>query len=157
MPAASEIPSVSLPHTFWPLGVRVAVYVLGSLLLATVMAIWLAFSADTRAEFTLFQRGTVVAVGVGLAAGGHALTRSRIIASRERVTVVNGFRTRRYDWNQVLAISLRTGAPWAVLDLSDGTSSTALGIQGSDGARAVRQVRQMRGLIAQQSRTDRDD
>jgi hypothetical protein len=34
-----------------------------------------------------------------------------------------------------------------VLDLSDGTSVPAMGIQGSDGTRALGQVRQVRALI----------
>jgi hypothetical protein len=31
------------------------------------------------------------------------------------------------------------------------------GIQGSDGGRAVRAVQQLRGVLAEQSRTERDD
>jgi hypothetical protein len=34
-------------------------------------------------------------------------------------------------------------------DLADGTTLSALGVQGSDGARAQRQVRALRALIAQ--------
>ena len=37
--------------------------------------------------------------------------------------------------------TLPPGAPWATLDLSDGTTVSAMGIQGSDGARARRAVR----------------
>ena len=51
-------------------------------------------------------------------------------------------------------MTLRPGSPWAMLDLSDGTTVPAMGIQGSDGGRALRQVRQLRALVAQQSRTD---
>ncbi len=61
--------------------------------------------------------------------------------------MVNGFRTRRFEWNEVLGVTLRAGSPWAVLDLSDGTSVPAMGIQGSDGDRAKRQVREVRTLV----------
>jgi hypothetical protein len=146
MPAASDTP-VALPHTFRPLGVRIAIYVLGLLLLVFTVVMWLAFPAEIRAQFTTFQKLTVVAFGVGLAACGYALARSRLVARESGLTVVNGYRTRRYEWNEVLAVSLRPGSPWAVLDLSDGTSVPAMGIQGSDGSRATAQVRQVRALV----------
>jgi hypothetical protein len=44
-------------------------------------------------------------------------------------------------------VTLRAGAPWAELDLSDGTTVAAMGIQGSDGTRAERQVQQLRELV----------
>jgi len=157
MPAASEPSPVRLPHTFRPVGVRIAVYVLGALIFGTAAVIWFAFPDATREQFTTFQRLTVLGFGVAAAAGGHAMARSRVVATEERVTVVNGYKARRYHWNQVLAVSLPRGAPWAELDLSDGTSSAAMGIQGSDGARATVQVKQLRALIAQQSRTERDN
>jgi hypothetical protein len=146
MPAASDAPP-RLPHTFRPLGVRIVSYVLGVLLLVLTVVTWLAFPAEIRAQFTPFQKLTVVAFGVLFYACGYALARSRLVARDSGLTVVNGYRTRRYEWNEILAISLRPGSPWAVLDLSDGTSVPAMGIQGSDGTRALGQVRQVRTLI----------
>ena len=88
-------------------------------------------------------------IGLGLMfyAGGYALARSRLVAREEGLTVVNGYKTRRLEWNEILAITLRPGSPWAVLDLADGTSLPAMGIQGSDGARATAQVRRVRALV----------
>ena len=63
--------------------------------------------------------------------------------------MVNGYRRHDYEWAEVLAVHLPPGAPWAVLDLSDGTSQPAMGIQGSDGGRAKRAVAELRLLIAQ--------
>lgn len=158
MPAASDPGSVvSLPHTFRPFGVRIAVCVFASVLLGTVLFIWLSFPPQVRDQFSLFQRATVIFFGLAAAACGHALARSRVEARPDSVTVVNGYRTRRFDWNEILAITLPAGSPWATLDLSDGTSVSAMGIQGSDGARAVGAVRQVRKLLRQQSRTERDD
>ena len=53
--------------------------------------------------------------------------------------------TRCTSWTgtRCSAVTLRPGSPWAVLDLSDGTSVSAVGIQGSDGARARRQVAEL--------------
>lgn len=148
---------MSLPHTFRPLGVRIAAYAFGSMLLLVVLVIWFAFPPEVRDQFTLFQRATVIFFGLAAAVAGHALARSRLLARDETLTVVNGYRSRTYDWNEVLAVSLHQGSPWATLDLSDGTTVSAMGIQGSDGSRAITHVRQLRVLVNQQSHTDRND
>jgi hypothetical protein len=57
----------------------------------------------------------------------------------------------------VVGVNLRRGAPWAGLDLSDGTSASMVGIQGSDGERAVRAVRELRALVDANTRTGEDD
>lgn len=149
MPADSE---PRLPRSFRPLGVRVVILVLGALLLLVVLVMWFAFPPEIRAQFTTFQLGTIVLLGLLFYACGYALGRSRVVARQDGLTVVNGYRTRRFAWNEVLAITLRAGSPWAVLDLSDGTSVAAMGIQGSDGPRAVRQVREVRALVARLTR-----
>jgi hypothetical protein len=155
MPAGSELPP--LPHTFRPVGVRVAASVLGGLLVLVTLVIWFAFPQNVRDQFTWFQRGTVVFFGLAAMIAGHALARSRVDARADGLTVVNGYKTRRYDWTEVLAVTLRAGSPWALLDLADGTSVSAMGIQGSDGARAITQVKQLRSLVEEHSRTERDD
>jgi len=146
-----------LPRTFRPLGVRIAATVFGVMLVSVLVATWLAFPPRIRAEFTTFQRLTMVAIFLGLVAAGHALGRSRLVARVDGLTVVNGYRTRRFEWAEVLAVTLRPGSPWATLDLSDGTSVAAMGIQGSDGPRASRHVRDLRALVERYSRTEKDD
>jgi hypothetical protein len=148
---------VDLPHTWRPYGVRVAGAVLGGLLLVLVVVVWLALGDDLRARFTLFQRATLVGFGVLGGTALHAMMRSRVSADEQGITVVNGYRTRVFEWSQVVGVNLRRGAPWAGMDLSDGTSISMLAIQGSDGPRAVRAVRELRGLVAANSHTDRDD
>ena len=74
-----------------------------------------------------------------------------MVAEADRLVVVNGYRRHEYEWAEVLAVHLPPGAPWAVLDLADGTSAPAMGIQGSDGGRARRAVRELRALIARSS------
>ncbi len=144
MPADSE---VALPHTFRPFGVRLAIFVLGGLLLLVVAVMWLSLPAEIRRQFSPLQLLTVLFLGFLFYAGGYALARSRLVAREDGLTVVNGYRTRRYEWNEILAVTLRSGGPWAEIDLSDGTTIAAMGIQGSDGPRAVRQVRQVRALV----------
>jgi len=157
MPAGSDSTPPVLPHTFRPLGVRLAIYGLGAMLVLVCAVTWFAFPADIRAQFTMFQRLTVLGLGVMFGAAGFALARSRLVARQDGLTVVNGYRKRHFDWNEVLAVTLRPGSPWAVLDLSDGTSAAAMGIQGSDGDRALRQVRELRHLVDVLTRTSRND
>jgi PH (Pleckstrin Homology) domain-containing protein len=148
---------VTLPHTWRPFGVRVAGAVAGALLLILVVGVWIAFSDDQRARFSLLQRGSLVGIGVIGFVAWYALIRSRVSADPAGVTVVNGYRRRTFEWSQVVAVTLRRGAPWAAMDLSDGTTIPVMGIQGSDGQRAVRALRQLRRALAEHSRTDRDD
>lgn len=156
MPADSDnLPA--LPLRYRPLGVRFAAYLCGGLLLVVSLAVWLAFPPEIRAKFTAFQLATIGALTLGAMTCGYALTRSRVDASEPGLVVVNGFKRRQLEWSQVLAVTLKPGSPWVVLDLSDGTSVAAMGIQGSDGARATRQVRELRGLVEAHSQTPRND
>lgn len=154
MPAASDqgpvraVTPPDLPHTWRPLGVRIAVWVLGLMLLALVVAVWIGLGAEVRDTFTIFQRGTLVFLALLLAATWNSLTRSRVTATEEGLTVVNGYRTRSYEWSQVIGVSLRRGAPWGSADLSDGTTISLFGVQGSDGERARKAVREIRATVA---------
>ncbi len=152
MPADSEAsrgPTVpALPHTWRPFGVRVAVWLLGGLLLALIVAVWIGLGAEVRSQFTVLQRITLVFMALLLFGTYNALVRSRITATEEGLTVVNGYRKRVYEWSQVITVSLRRGAPWGSLDLSDGTTISLVGVQGSDGQRARRAIREMRAVIA---------
>ena len=155
MPAASEPKpgppgsgaAVDLPHTWRPLGVRIAVLLFGSVLLLVCTVAWLAFPPEVREAFNAFQEATLVALGAVFAAVGFALARCRVVAEVDRLVVVNGYRRHVFEWAEVLAVHLPPGAPWAVLDLADGTTASAMGIQGSDGDRARLAVRQLRALI----------
>ncbi|GAB3784634.1 PH domain-containing protein [Nocardioides ungokensis] len=148
MPAGSDVPGeLALPHTWRPFGVRLAGIVFGGALLLVCGFAWFSFDAETRAKFTMFQRGTLVFLGLLAFAVWYALVRSRVVAEPDKLVVVNGYRRREYDWAEIVAVHLPPGAPWVTLDLSDGTTASALGIQGSDGARAHTAVRQLRTLV----------
>ena len=136
-----------LPHTWRPFGVRMAGFTAGSLLLVLALGAWFLMPAEVRNDFTIYQRITMVALTAGAYTAGYALLRSRVTAEDTRLVVVNGYKKRVFEYAEVLAVHLPPGAPWVTLDLADGTTVSAMGIQGSDGARAQRAVRQLRGLI----------
>lgn len=132
------------PRTFRPFGARIAAVVGGVGLLVVCAAAWLAFPPHIRAMFTVFERITMVFL-FGLGFGVWlALMRCRVVASVRGLTVVNGYRRHELEWAQVIAVRLPAGAPWATLDLSDGTTLALFGIQGSDGDRARAAVRELR-------------
>jgi hypothetical protein len=152
MPAGSERDSgagglPTLPQTYRPLGVRIVGIVLGLGLFVVCAASWITFSQETRDKFTIFQRGTVLFFGLMVLVVMHALLRSRAEAHRDRLVVVNGYKHREFDWAEIVAVHMPPGAPWATLDLADGTAVAVMGIQGSDGLRARRAVRDLRTLV----------
>lgn len=147
MPADSERALPALPHTWRPFGIRLAVLGFGLTLAVVCAAAWFGFDESVRDRFTLLQRGTLFVFAVGGGTCGWALARARVTAEQARLVVVNGFRTRELAWEEVLSVHLPPGAPWASLDLADGTTISAMALQGSDGSRAQTGVRQLRALI----------
>ena len=150
MPAGSE-PAPGLPHTWRPFGVRIAGTLLGAALLVCFALAWFGFDEETRSKFTLFQLGTLVFFGLLAFSIWYALVRCRVIAEPERLVIVNGYRRHELAWAQVVGVHLPPGAPWVTLDLADGTTVSAMGIQGSDGNRARRSVRELRAVVEQLS------
>ncbi|WP_328829463.1 PH domain-containing protein [Nocardioides acrostichi] len=138
---------MSLPVTWRPLGGPIVGVVLGVGLLVVFGAAWFAFDDETRGKFTAFQIGTMLVLGALGFACLHALIRSRVVASRDGLLIVNGYRKHQLAYEQVVDVHLSPGAPWVTLDLSDGTTLSVLGIQGSDGRRAVRAARALRALV----------
>jgi hypothetical protein len=153
MPAGSEgTPELVLPHTWRPFGARIAGTAGGIGVIVVCVAAWIAFPPEVRAQFTTFQRLTMVFL-FGLAgAVWFALMRSRVVAEDTRLVVVNGYKRREFEWAEIVAVHLPPGAPWVTLDLTDGTTVAAMGIQGSDGDRARRAVRELRAVADRQSR-----
>jgi len=144
MPADSEL---TLPRTWRPLGVRLAAAFFTVMLTVVCVGAAIGLGAETRAKFTVFQVATLILMALGALVLLNALTRCRVTATEEGLVVVNGYRTRRFEWAEVVAVRMPRGAPWASFDISDGTNVAAVGIQSADGERAVRAVRELRTLI----------
>jgi hypothetical protein len=145
MPAVSE---PALPHTWRPLGVRLAVFFFGGLLAVVCVAGWIAVGGEVRSKVSFLQNVTVVLIAALAAAVAWGLVRCRVTASEAGLEVVNGYRIHHYEWAEVLGVHMPQGAPFPTLDLADGTSRPTLGIQASDGDRAKRAVIQLRLLLA---------
>ncbi len=150
MPVGSESGSglPVLPRTWRPLGPRIVGIAVTFALVAVVAVGWFSFDAETRAKFTVFQRGTLIFFGLLYLTLMLALIRSRAVAYADRLVVVNGYRRHEYEWPQIVAARLPPGAPWVTLDLADGETASVLAIQGSDGDRARVALRELKALVA---------
>ncbi|WP_241661353.1 PH domain-containing protein [Thermomonospora catenispora] len=145
---SAETPSI---RVWRPRRTRIVAYtmagviVLGMIVLAVVVA----------PQFTLFDRLLLVVLGLF---GGwllHMFARCRVEADEHGLTVVNAFRTRRLAWAEVVRVTMAEGDPWPTLDLSDGTSLGAMGINGAEKARAARHLAELRALLAEHEPPDR--
>ncbi|GAA0453656.1 PH domain-containing protein [Streptomyces stramineus] len=141
VPAPGQLPQ--LPVTFRPTRTRIVLLSLGAALLAvlTVMALTLGtLNNGDRATF----------IGTGLLFFGvlATLSRPKVVAAEDGVTVVNLATSRRLAWAQIVRVNLRAGDAWVHLDLADGTSLPAMGIQpGIAKEKAVADARALRALV----------
>ncbi|MBO0842576.1 MAG: PH domain-containing protein [Nocardioides sp.] len=147
MPAGSEQHQLTLPHTWRPLGPRIMGWLLVVCLAVMCVVTWVGFSDHIKSTFSLFEKLTLAFIALIILACVHALTRSRVEAREDGLTVVNGYRRRDLEWAQVVAVNFPQGAPWPNLDLTDGTNISVHGIQASDGAIARQAVRDLRALL----------
>ena len=145
MPVVSE---PSLPHTWRPLGVRLAFGFFGGLLVVVCVAGWYAVGSEVRSRVTVYQQVTMLLIAALAGSVAWGLMRCKVTATAAGLEIVNGYRRHVFEWAEVLAVHLPTGAPFMILDLADGTSRQALAIQGADGDRAKIAVRQLRMLLA---------
>ncbi|AEN08781.1 MULTISPECIES: PH domain-containing protein [unclassified Streptomyces] len=135
-------PLPALPATFRPTRTRVVLLTVGLAMFVVITAIAMLLENLSPGERTSF-----VFVALLFFAVLALLSRPRIVADESGVTVVNITRTRRLAWAEVVRVNLRAGDPWVFLDLSDGTSLPALGIQpGIAREHAIRDARSLRAL-----------
>lgn len=157
MPAGSDGGSlVPLPRTYRPLGIRIVATVATVALVAVVAVLWVSLSDSVQAKFTLSQRITLAAVFASVIVVLYALFRTSARADVAGLRVVNGYKSRQFEWAEIIAISFNPNRPWAWLDLADGGSVAVMAIQSADGDRASRSARELAGVIAASSHPDRD-
>lgn len=135
-------------RVYRPYGVRMAGLAICGALVALCVITWFAFPPEIRDQFTVFQRSTLLVLFGGFIGVYYAMARSRVEARPDGLVVVNGFRRRDFEWAEVLRVSMPAGAPWVRFDISDGSTVSGLGIQGSDGRRAQDAVAELKQIIA---------
>ncbi|MDP9845131.1 PH domain-containing protein [Streptosporangium lutulentum] len=118
--------------------------VLGALLLAIFLP----------RPFTVADKFAMLVLGLLVAGILHLLGRCRVEADERGITVVNPLRVHRYEWSEVLKVTLIVNEPWAKIDFADGVTIGAMGLQGSEKDRTVRQVRELAALIRERGEAD---
>ncbi|MGW0533722.1 PH domain-containing protein [Streptomyces sp. NPDC003032] len=118
----SDLPE--LPVTFRPQRTRAVLLTAGAVLFVVLTVIALVLPKLSPGERTSFVFTGALLFGV-LA----LLSRPKVVADESGVTVVNIVTGRRLAWAEIVQVTLRPGDPWVFLNLSDGTSLPALGIQ----------------------------
>jgi hypothetical protein len=132
-----------LPVTFRPQVTRVVALSVGVVMFVVITVV--ALLLDSAAPWE--QASFVVLAAIFLAVLA-VLSRPKVLAETGGLTVVNLTRARRLAWAEVLRVNLRQGDPWVFLDLSDGTSLPAMGIQpGIARQSAIRDARALRALV----------
>ncbi|SNX56984.1 PH (Pleckstrin Homology) domain-containing protein [Streptomyces sp. TLI_55] len=133
----------ALPVTFRPGRTRAVLLTAGVAIFATITAIALLLEKLGPGERLSFIVTAALIFGV-LA----MLARVKVVAEDSGVTVVNIASRRRLDWAEIIQVNLRPGDPWVFLNLSDGTSLPALGIQpGIAKQQAITDARALRALV----------
>ncbi|MFD7261576.1 PH domain-containing protein [Streptomyces sp. NPDC059874] len=140
-PAAQPVPP-TLPVTFRPTRTRAVLLSVGLVMFTTITAIAVLLEKLSPGERISFVFTAALLTSVLV-----LLSRPKVVADETGVTVVNLTTKRRLEWAQILRVNLRPGDPWVFLDLSDGTSLPALGIQpGVAKAQAIGDARALRAL-----------
>ncbi|MEU5702709.1 PH domain-containing protein [Streptomyces aurantiacus] len=148
----SPEPLPVLPVTFRPGRTRAVLLTAGAVFFVVITTVALLLEKLGPGE-----RLTFVFTGALLFGVLVLLARPKVVADVTGVTVVNIISGRRLAWEEIVQVNLRPGDPWVFLNLSDGTSLPALGIQpGIARQRAITDARALRALAQARSLSGRD-
>ena len=142
---------------FRPRRARQVIYPVAVVLVAAMVVGAIVVPGTGPTSFALLDRIAVVALGLVIAAGLHRLAAVRVVTGPAGVEVVNIARRTRLAWAQIVNVRLSRDDPWVMIDLADGESLAAMGIQQADGAYGLEQARVLARLVEEHSRTERDD
>ncbi|MEU6252831.1 PH domain-containing protein [Streptomyces sp. NPDC047043] len=144
----SDLPT--LPVTFRPGRTRAVLLTAGVAIFVVITTV--AFLLE---QLSPGERLSFIFTAALLAGVLALLARVKVVADESGVTVVNIASKRRLDWAEIIQVNLRPGDPWVFLNLSDGTSLPALGIQpGIAKERAIADARTLRALAEARSTRD---
>jgi hypothetical protein len=131
-----------LPVTFRPTRTRIVLLTVGVTILATLTTVAMLLDGLGAGE-----RASFVVTGLLFLGVLALLSRPKVVADADGVTVVNLTTRRHLEWAEIIKVNLRPGDPWVLLDLSDGTTLPAMGIQpGIAKQQAIRDARTLREL-----------
>lgn len=138
----------ALPVTWRPHRTRTIIYTVAALLAGSMTAIAATLPSDGGMPWPLPDRIAFACIGLAGAFVLLILARPKAVGDENGLKVVNMLRTHRLEWAQIVAVNLRSGDPWVLLDLDDGTTLSVMGIQPADSLNAARTaVAELRALV----------
>ncbi|MFJ8783382.1 MULTISPECIES: PH domain-containing protein [unclassified Streptomyces] len=148
---SSEPPT--LPVTFRPSRTRAVLLTAGVAIFVTITVIALLLEQLGPGERLSFIFTAALLAGVLF-----LLARVKVVADESGVTVQNIAGRRHLEWAEIIQVNLRPGDPWVFLNLSDGTSLPALGIQpGIAKQQAIADAKTLRALAEARSTARPDE
>ncbi|MFE2099002.1 MULTISPECIES: PH domain-containing protein [unclassified Streptomyces] len=140
----------TLPVTFRPGRTRVILLTAGVVIFLVISGV-----AMLLEQLGPGERLSFVITGALIFWALAQLARVKVVADETGVTVVNIASKRHLAWAEILQVNLRPGDPWVFLNLSDGTSLPALGIQpGIAKQHAIADAKALRALAEARSMRD---
>ena len=134
-----------------PRRARWVVYSCAAALLGVLVAIAVLLPSEGPTKWGPGSRISVVVFGLAIAYFLHRLASVRVETDADGATVVNILNRRRLEWAEVVGVRLSRDDAWMLVDISDGSSLAAMGVQRSEGALAEEQVRTFARLVTERS------
>lgn len=141
----------SLLRVYRPFGARLVAATTAGVLTVLFAFLWLTLPARVREGFGPFQRLTLLGFFVLVLAILYGVFRTRVTASEQGISVTNGFRRRDFVWAEIVRVALTQDRPWALVDLTDGSTVALMALQAADGPRAKRSTRELSAMVADRS------
>lgn len=139
---------------FRPRRARVVVYACAVAVAATLGAMAVLLPSGGGQGWGVGSRLAVIALAAVFVWFLHRLASVRLVADEEGIEVVNVLSRRHLDWAEVVGTRLTRDDAWLFLDISDGSSLAAMGVQRSEGELAQRQARDFARMLSERSRTE---
>jgi hypothetical protein len=101
---------------------------------------------DNSGHFERGDQSAMIGLGVLIGLGFLALTRPRVRADHDGITIRNVIGGYQLPWSVVRAVRFDRNSPWATLDLLDDETVSVHALQAADKEYAVEGVRTLRAL-----------
>lgn len=141
---------------FRPWRARLVVYTCAAAVFVVLAGIAVLLPSEGPNGWGPGSRLAVVVFAMAVVWFMHRLAAVRVVTDEAGVEVVNVLTRRRLEWAEVVGVRLSRDDAWLMLDVSDGSSLAAMGVQRSEGELAQRQARDFARLVSEHSRTDGD-
>ena len=141
----------TLPVTFRPRLGRWVPCVLAVAVLVGFGVVAVTLTSEGAAGAKALDRTLLVLFALAVAFALYRFGSVRVRADGAGLLVRNLVRSRSLSWAEVVVVRMAPGDPWVYLELADGSTLAAMGIQGSDGEYGRARASALAALVAERS------